>query len=120
MKAETKLLTATFVTAVICGLSVAGGAEQIRLKVSAPKVNSFDVPVHVVIEELPEWLANLPVEAISVELRNARTGRVVPGQLVVTDQKDIELWWILPWAKANSASPDPLQRSGASTWVATI
>ena len=117
MKAETKLVTATFVIAVICGLSVAGGAEQIRLKVSAPKVNSFDVPAHAVIEELPERLANVPVDEISVELspqdalrRDARTGRVVPGQLVVTEGREIELWWILPWAKANSAS----------TWVATI
>lgn len=110
MKIETKFLTATFVTAVICGFSVAGWAEQIRLKVSAPKVDSFNVPVHAVVEELPERLANVPVDEISVELRDARTGRMVPGQLVVTDQRETELWWILPRARANSAS----------TWVATI
>jgi len=109
LKGETKLVAAIFVIAVICGLSVADGAEQIRLKLSAPKVDFIDVPVHAVIE-LPKGLANLPVEAISVELRDATEGKAVPGQLVVTDQKKIELWWILPQAKANSAS----------TWVATI
>jgi len=111
LKDETKLVAAIFFIALICGLSVADGAEQIRLKLSAPKVDFFDVPVHVEIE-LPKALANLPVEAISVELRdaNATEGKAVPGQLVVNDRKDIELWWILPVAKANSSS----------TWIATL
>jgi len=110
VKGGTKLVTAIFVIAVICGLSVTDGAEQIRLKFSAPKADSFDVPVHVVIEELPEGLANLPVEAISVELRDTGTGQTVPGQLVGTSRGKTGLWWILPRAKANRAS----------TWVATI
>ncbi len=117
MKGETKLVTAIFVIAVICGLSVTGGAEQIRIKVSAPKADSFDVPVHAVIEELPERLANLPVEQISIELspqdalrRGAAKPKTVPGQLVVTSRGETELWWILPSAKANRAS----------TWIATL
>lgn len=116
MKGETKLVTAIFVIAVICGLSVTGGAEQIRLTVSAPKADSFDAPVHAVIK-LPERLANVPVEEISVELspqdalrRDAGAGQTVPGQLVVTGRRGRELWWILPWAKANRPS----------TWIATI
>ena len=110
MKCETKFLAAIFVIAVVCGLSAAGGAEQIRLKLSAPKMDSFDVPVHAVIEDLPERLADVPADEISVELRDSTTGRVVPGQLVVTDQREIELWWILPSAKANTAG----------IWIATI
>ena len=123
MKGETKLVTAIFVIAVICGLSVTGGAEQIRLKVSAPKADSFDVPVHAVIEELPERLANLPVEQISIELRDPRTGRMVPGQLVVTSRGETELWWILPRAKANGATR-PKAWTGShpplAGWIATI
>jgi hypothetical protein len=36
VKGEMKLVTAIFVITLICGLSVTGGAEQIRLKLSAP------------------------------------------------------------------------------------
>lgn len=103
MKSRRKFAAGILAIIVICGSSVASEAEQIRLKVSVATVDFFDVPVHTVIK-LPQQFARVPVEEIGVELRNANTADVVPGQVVMTGRGKAELWWIIPRAKANSTS----------------
>jgi len=110
MKNERKFAVALLVSTVICGVSVASDVVGIRLKVSGAKVDCVNVPICAVIE-LPERLANVPVEEIAVVLRELRPGRwpvsrsgSYPGQLVLLGDKKAELWWILPQIKANKTS----------------
>ena len=87
---------------------VARGAEIIaHLRVSAPNVDCVDVPVHAVIELSEQRLASVLLGEISVELRqlsNMWNNVSTPGQIVMNDRKQAELWWVLPEAKANSTS----------------
>jgi hypothetical protein len=108
MKNNIRFAKVLFVSVAILLGGVAGGAERLALRVSAPG-DCVDVPVHVSIE-LPRGLADVPLEEIGVGLRQADTGQVVPGQLVKTDEGKAELWWILPQAKASTPS----------AWVATL
>jgi len=112
VKSEIRAVTAIWAIIVICDFSATSEAGQIRLKVTAPKVDSLSVPVHAVIE-LPERLAGVPVKEISVELiqhGNLYANVVIPGQIVMNDKRQAELWWVLPGAKANSTS----------TWIAAL
>ena len=114
MKSKRKFASSILAIISICGFSVASEAEQIRLKVSVPNVDCFDVPVQAVIElPLPERLARVPFEEIRVWFRqdgNLYHNVSIPGQIVVNDKNQAELWWVLPWAKANSTS----------TWTAAL
>ncbi len=104
MRSERKLVIAILVITVICGFSVTSDAEPIRLKVSAPKMDCLDVPAHATIQ-LPERLADVPVEQISVrliQLGNLFANVSVPGQIVMGRDKKMELWWVMPRVKANS------------------
>jgi len=108
MKSKIKFAVAILVSAVICGVSVASEVELIRLKVSGAKVDCAYVPVCAVIE-LPERLANVPIQEISATLRETGSGEVsrsisYPGQLVLVGDKKAELWWILPEIKAYKTS----------------
>jgi len=112
MESKRKFAAAILVITAICGFSVASGAEQIHLKVSGGKVDCVDVPVYAVID-LPERLAEVPVDEIGVEVRPLVTDSYtlpVPGQIVVNSEGETELWWVMPRAKANSTS----------TWIATL
>lgn len=83
---------------------------ELILFVSATKAGCVNVPVCAVIE-LPEQFAHVPPEGISVVLKEqGKTGTAVPGQIVVGQEGKAQLWWILPQAKADSAS----------SWVATL
>jgi len=93
----------------ICRFSIAGDIELLRLKVSAPKTDCVDVPVHAVIE-LPERLINSPAEEITVEVGQEGGQQSLPGQVVMTEKKETQLWWIAPRLKAGLTS----------TWVATL
>ena len=99
MRSERKLIIAILVITVICGFSVTSNAEPIRLRVSAPKMDCLDVPAHATIQ-LPERLADVPIEEISVELRQEGGAKVVPGQIVMGRDKKTELWWVVPRAEA--------------------
>lgn len=105
MKSRIRFASLLFAsTAILCG--VASGAELIRLRVSAPSADLVDVPVHAVIE-LADQLAGVPLEEISVWLSqhgNLYGNVSIPGQVVLNDRKQVELWWVLPWAKANSTT----------------
>ena len=112
MRSKIKFAVAILVSTVICGVSVASEVELIRLKVSAPKMDCLDVPAHATIQ-LPERLADVPVEQISVrviQLDNPFAKVSVPGQIVMNRDKKTELWWVLPRVKAHSTS----------TWIATL
>ncbi|MFB0554062.1 MAG: DUF6807 family protein [Phycisphaerae bacterium] len=114
MKSKRKFVASILAIISICGFSVASETEQIRLKVSVPNLDCFDVPVQAVIElPLPERLARVPFEEIRVWLRqdgNLYHNVSIPGQIVVNDKNQAELWWVLPEAKANSTS----------TWTAAL
>ena len=107
MKSKIKFAVAILVSTVICAVSVAGEVELIRLRVSGAKVDCAYVPVCAVIE-LPEQLANVPIDEIAVGLRQtgrdgARIyGNLIPGQIVMGRDKKTELWWVMPLVKANS------------------
>jgi len=104
MNSRRKFAAGILAIIVICGSSFAGEAEQIRLKVSAPNVDCVDVPVQAVIE-LSERLGRVPFEEISVWLKqegNLYRNVSIPGQIVINGKGQAELWWVLPWAKANS------------------
>ena len=98
----------------IAAISGCGGMErenaQIHLHISAPKTNFVNVPVQTRIE-LPEQFNEVAVDKISVVLKEqGKDGAGVPGQIVMDPENEAQLWWIVPKAKANSAS----------NWVATL
>ena len=101
MKSERRFVGAVLVIGVVFGLAGASEAQEIRLRVSGAKVDCVDVPVHADIE-LPEQLANVPVEYIGVELRQQGGAKVVPGQIMMGRERQAELWWVAPRVKANS------------------
>jgi len=106
MRSRKRLIIVALAMVVICGFRIASGAEQIRLKVTGAKVDCIDVPVHLAID-LPESLANVPVEEIAVSLRQNTRGMAriygmpMPGQLVMGSDKKAQLWWVVPVIKAN-------------------
>ena len=111
MKSERRFVGAVLVIGVVFGLAGASEAQEIRLRVSGAKVDCAYVPVCAVIE-LPEPLANVPPEEISVGLirpGNLFRNVTIPGQIVM-DRGKAQLWWVLPEAKANKTS----------TWIATL
>jgi hypothetical protein len=109
MKGERRFVVVVLVIGVVFGLSVTSEAEVIRLEVSGAKVDYVNVPVHADIE-LPEELANVPVDEITVNLRQTSRGMAriyglpIPGQIVMGRDKKTELWWVVPRVKANSSS----------------
>jgi len=118
MKSKIKFAVAILVSTAICGISVAREDEEIRflrtsgaivLKVSGIETDCVDVPVHATIE-LPERLVNVPFERINVVVRQKGDGTHMPGQLVMTDRKKAEPWWIIPRLKAHTTT----------TWIVTL
>lgn len=116
MRSKARTLAVILPVAVVCGLSAAANAELLRLKVSMPKVDVVDVPVHAVIE-LPEPLAEVPADEIAVTLRqtsggSARiVGKPILGQLVKTGSGKAELWWIAPSLR---------KADGQTAWTAAV
>lgn len=108
MKSTKRCMAVLFVSLLILTGSVAIGAEQLTLRVSTP-ADGADVPVCAKIE-LPPTLVNVPCENVAIQMKEAETGRATPGQLVKAADGKMEMWWILPRAKANESS----------TWIATL
>jgi len=81
-------------------------ADTLKLTVE-PSADGAEVPVRAVVT-LPKDLADVPPEAIRVDLK-AAGGASAPGQILPTDG-GAELWWILPEAKAGAPQ----------TWTATL
>jgi len=105
MKSKRKFVGAVLVIGVVFGLAGASEAQEIRLRVSGAKVDCVDIPVHADIE-LPEQLANVPVEEISVGLirpGNLFRNVTIPGQIVM-DQGKAQLWWVVPRVEAGSTT----------------
>jgi hypothetical protein len=103
MKGERRFVVVMLVAAVVCASGTASRATEIRLRVTGGKVDCVNVPVHADIE-LPEELANVPVEEIGVrliQLGNLFRNVTIPGQIVM-EQGKAQLWWVLPRVKANS------------------
>lgn len=110
MKTVARFLAVILIITAICRFSIAGDTELLRLKVSAPKMDCVDVPVHAVIE-LPEQFARMPAEEISVEVgQEGDAQQTLPGQVVMAGEKETQLWWIAGQLKAGLTS----------TWVATL
>ena len=110
MKTVARFLAVILIITVLCRFSVAGEAQMLRLKVSAPETDCVDVPLHAVVE-LPEQFADVPDEEISVEVGQEGNGeRILPGQVVTAGKKKTQLWWIAPKLKAGLTS----------TWIATL
>ncbi len=110
MKSKIIFASVLFVSMAILFGGVANGSEQIALlKVSAPKVDCVDVPVYTVID-LPESFANVPVEEIEVGLRQTSRGgariygKLIPGQIVKSNDKKVELWWLVPRAEVGKTT----------------
>jgi len=105
MRSPKMLTIVILLIAAICGFSTASEAQEIRLKVSGAKVDCVDVPVCAVID-LPEGLANVPPEEISVgliRLGNLFRNVTIPGQIVM-DQGKAQLWWVVPRVEAGSTT----------------
>jgi len=110
VKSQTKSLAVILTITALCRFSIAREVALLTLKVSAPKMDCVDVPVHTVIE-LPERLTNMPAEEITVEVGQEGDGeQTLPGQVVMTDKKETQLWWIAGQLKAGLTS----------AWVATL
>ena len=110
MKTVARFLAVILIITALCRFSVAGEAQMLRLKVSAPEMDSVDVPLHAVVE-LPEQFANVPAGEITVEVGQEGDGeQTLPGQVVMAGKKETQLWWIAPKLRAGLTS----------TWVATL
>jgi hypothetical protein len=70
-------------------------------------MDCVDAPIHADIE-LSEHLANVPVDEITVRLRQTGRGmariygKPIPAQIVKGRDNKAELWWVMPLVKANS------------------
>ena len=105
MESKRKFVGAVLVIGVVFGLASASEAQEIRLRVSGAKVDCVDVPVCAVID-LPEGLANVPPEEISVGLirpGNLFANVIIPGQIVM-DQGKAQLWWVVRRVEAGSTT----------------
>ncbi|MCK4294790.1 MAG: PmoA family protein [Planctomycetes bacterium] len=100
----------------VCGLGAMSQAEQLHLKVSPPKMDCVDVPVHAGIE-LAESLAEVPAGEIAVTLKQTSRdrariyGKLMPGQLIKTGAGKAELWWIAPSLR---------KADGQTAWTAVV
>jgi len=111
MKTIARFLAVILIITAICRGSRAREVSLLTLKVSAPKMDCVDVPVHVTID-LPQELVETPIEHIIVELQRGGQGQPARrmagqqhfGQLVAADAGKAELWWILPQVKAGETS----------------
>jgi hypothetical protein len=98
MKSIVRFLAVIVTITAICRLSAADNAAVLNLEVAAPKENCLDVPVCAVID-LPDFLANTPVENIGVTVGKIWSGTwevyelPCPGQLVAVSPRKAELWW---------------------------
>lgn len=116
MKSRTKFLACIFASSTICGFGATSGAETLRLKVAAVKIDCVDVPVYAGIE-LPESLAEVPADEITVTLRQTSRGgariygKLIPGQLIKTGAGKAELWWIAPSLR---------KADGQTAWTAAV
>ncbi len=99
MKSIATLLAVIVTMIPICRLSMASDEVVLYLKVTAPKVDYLDVPICAVID-LPDLLANTPVENIGVTIGKIRAGMWEvyglpgPAQLVLVGPRKAQLWWI--------------------------
>ena len=112
MKSKIKSFAAVLLVIVFSGCSALTESQtaQVRLSVLAPQVECVNVPVSAIID-LPEQLAQVPAEQISVVLKEqGKAGPALPGQVVADPDGRTRLWWILPRAKAGSTT----------TWTATL
>lgn len=109
VKNKTRLAVVILALVLIFNRSYSKGqTAQITLRVTTPKADCT-YPVHATIE-LPGQFAEVPVEEISVVLRDqGKTGADVQGQIAINKAK-AQLWWILPCEKTGSPS----------TWTATL
>jgi len=104
MKCTGKFLALILAGMLVNGFSVAFAVEQIPLKVSGLEVDCANVPVYVTID-LPKELVGTPIEHIAVELSQpGLKGASHPGQLLPVNTSKVQLWWILPQAKAGETS----------------
>ena len=107
MKRQIRSLTIILAIVGACGSGVATGAEIIaHLRVSAPNADLVDVPVHAVIE-LPKRLTGARLEEIKVkitQLSDLLKTVSVPGQLVLNEKEQLEVWCVIPRLEANSTS----------------
>jgi len=106
---KSKINALTLVTLIV-GICLCCFADEqiteLTLYVSASKAVCTDVPVCATIK-MPEQFANVPVDRISVELKQLGADKDVtsiPGQIVIGDDNETQLWWIVPQAKARSTT----------------
>ena len=116
MRSRVSFLAVVLAIIGVCSFSVRSEAEQIRLKVSAPKTDCVDVPVRAIIE-LPESLAEVAADEIAVTLRQTSRGmariygKLMLGQLVKVGPGKAELWWIAPSLR---------KADGQTAWTAVV
>ena len=106
MKSERRFVGAVLVIGVAFSFGATSKAELIHIRVSAPKMDCVDVPVHAAIK-LPERFVGVPVEEISVALTpvgNLYANVSIPGQIVKGSDNKAELWWVVPRAEAGSTT----------------
>ena len=101
--------------AAICSCSVADEVEYLNLQVSTPNADYTDIPLCATIE-LPESLASLNAEEISVTVRRANTNEsesevIAPGQIVTASSEKTELWWVAPLLS---------KEDGMTLWTAVL
>ena len=125
MKSKIKLASVFFSAIVVLLGGVASGAEEIaHVKVSVPDADYVDVPMHATIK-LPERLARVPLQEIRVEvhqLSDSLQSVSVPGQLVLNDKEQVEVWWIIPHIKKRGKElwDIPHKPNITSTWIVSV
>lgn len=83
-------------------------AAELRLKVRPDADGGTYVPVYATIQ-LPPDLAGVPPDQMAVTVQQ-RARPALPGQIVLRDAGQAELWWILPQAR----------KGVATEWVAKL
>ncbi len=102
-KASLIVLLAIFVVATG---STGYSAERLNIHVSSPSADVRDVPVCV---DVDLRIAGKP-DDMRVEVRNSSNGDTVPGQIVLSEDGKMQLWWVIGEAK----------KGQGSDWIAKI
>ena len=87
----------------VCVLPTIASGSEVVLTVQLGDSDCANVPVHAPIA-LPKDMADLSPEAIAVEVRQEGDKVVLPGQIVVGEEKQPQVWWVLPSGKAGAVT----------------
>jgi len=80
-----------------------------KFKITGMNIDFYNIPVKCKIQLRGQY-AKLTPDEISIELTNIDNNQTVPGQIILDEDGNYELWWVIPVLKTYSTD----------TWIASL